>query len=97
MESVLAEIGRDPRDLYDMTFFDYEKIVEGWKARIRRRREELAWCTYCIMRTQTKKIRFRDVMGPFEERKTGEELLRERTEIYKKFGRDPDGNLIERE
>lgn len=97
MESVLAEIGRDPRDLYDMTFFDYEKIVTGWKDRVRRRREELAWFTYCIMRTQTKKVKFSDILTPFEERKTEQELLQERTEIYKKFGRDPDGNLIERE
>lgn len=57
----------------------------------------MAWFTYCLMKTQTKKITFKDVFAPFEEHKSGAELLAERAEIFKKFGRDENGEIIERE
>lgn len=96
MEESLAEAGADPRSLSGMTFFDFERIMTGWKGRVTRRREELAWYTLCLMRTQTKKITFKDIMAPFKERKSSEELLRERAEIYREFGLDPEGHPLER-
>lgn len=96
MENVMAEAGMDPQRLYDMTFFDFECALKGWKVRVTRRRKDMAWFTYYLASIHTREASFKEIMSPFRERKSSAELLRERAEIYRKFGRDPDGNPIER-
>lgn len=96
METALAEAGRSPLELYDMTFFDFERIIEGYEHRQTAFRQTLGWFTLCLMQCHTKKARFDKIMEPFKKRKSGEELMRDRAELYREFGRAPDGSEIKR-